>query len=100
MINAVINAVLDEYTGELIEYHRLMKNPKYLQLYRNSYAKELGRPPQGMPGLANGTNAIFFIPKKEVSVDRWHNVTYGHIVVNYRPEKQIRIAPASQSEAT
>ena len=63
MINAVINALLDESTGELMEYRRLMKNPKYRPLYRNSYAKELGRLTQGMPGLANGTNTIFFIPK-------------------------------------
>ena len=40
-----------------------------------------------MPGLADGTNTIFFIPKKDAPVDRWRNVTYGRIVVNYRPEK-------------
>ena len=87
MINAVINAVLDKDTGELMEYRRLMKNPKYRPLYRNSYAKELGHLTQGMPGLADDTNTIFFIPKKDVSFDRWHDVTYGRIVVNYRPEK-------------
>ena len=86
MINAVINAVLDKDTGELMEYRRLMKNPKYRPLYRNSYAKELGRLAQGMPGLADGTNTICFIPKKDVQVDRWRDVTYKHIVVNYRPE--------------
>ena len=64
MTNAVINAVLDEDTGKLMKYRRLMKNPKYRPLYRNSYAKELGRLAQGMPGLADGTNTIFFIPKK------------------------------------
>ena len=78
---------MDEDTVELMEYHRLMKNPKYRPLYRNSYAKELGRLSQGMPGLADGTNTIFFIPKKDVPVDRWRNVTYGRIVVNYRSEK-------------
>ena len=40
-----------------------------------------------MPGLADGTNTIFFIPQKDVPVDRWCDVTYGCIVVNYRPEK-------------
>ena len=64
IINAVINAVLDKDTGELMEYRRLMKNPKYRPLYRNSYAKELGCLAQGMPGLADGTNTIFFIPTK------------------------------------
>ena len=70
MINTVINAVLDEDTGELMEYCRLMKNPKYRPLYRNSYAKGLGRLAQGMPGLTDGTNTIFFIPKKDVPVNR------------------------------
>ena len=70
MLNELINAVLDEDTGELMEYRRLMKNPKYRTLYRDSYAKELGRLAQGMPGLAEGTNTIFFIPKKEVPIDR------------------------------
>ena len=40
-----------------------------------------------MPGLAEGTNTIFFIPKKEVPADRWRDITYGRIVVNYSPEK-------------
>ena len=75
MINAVINAVLDKDTGKLMEYRQLMKNPKYRPLYRNSYAKELGRLAQGMPGLANGTNIIFFIPKKDIPVNRWRDVT-------------------------
>ena len=66
---AMINTVLDEDTGEFMEYCRLMKNPKYCPLYRDSYAKELGCLAQGMPGLAEGTDKIFFIPKKEVPAD-------------------------------
>ena len=65
----LINAVLDEDTGELMEYCRLMKNPKYRPLYRDSYTKEFGGLSQGMPGLAEGTNAIIFIPKQEVPAD-------------------------------
>ena len=37
----MINAVLDEDTGELMEYRALMKNPKYRKLYGHSYAKSL-----------------------------------------------------------
>ena len=83
----MINAFLDKDSGELMEYRRLMKNPKYRQLYRDSYTKEIGHLERGMPGLAEGTNTIFFITKKEVPADRWRDVTYGQIVVNYRPEK-------------
>jgi hypothetical protein len=100
MINELINAVLDEDTGELMEYRRLMKNPKYRTLYRDSYAKELGRLAQGMPGLAEGTNIICFIPKRDVPIDRWRDVTYGRIVVNYRPENRTHTAAGSLWEAT
>ena len=91
---AMINAVLDEDTGELMEYCRLMKNPKYCPLYRDSYAKYIGRLAQGMQGLAEGTTTILFIYKKEVPANWWQDVTYIRIVVNYRPEKRIRIAHA------
>ena len=57
---ALINAVLDEDTGELIEYCHLMKNTKYCPLYRDSYIKEIGCLAQGMPGLSEGTNTTFF----------------------------------------
>ena len=57
------NAVLDEDTGELMEYRHLMKNPKYRQLYGKSYAKELGRLAQGMPGQVEGTNTFFSLTK-------------------------------------
>ena len=45
----MLNAVLDEDTGELMEYRALMKNPKYSKLYGQSYAKKLGRLAQGIP---------------------------------------------------
>ena len=83
----MLNAVLDEDTGELMEYRALMKNPKYSKLYGQSYAKELGRLAQGIPGKVTGTNTMFFINKSEVPADRWRDITYGRVVVNYRPEK-------------
>ena len=58
-----------------MEYRGLMKNPKYRKLWAKSYTKELGRLAQGMPGQVEGTNTIFFIPKKEVPIDRWWDVT-------------------------
>ena len=83
----MINAVLNEDTGELMEYRALMRHPRYRTLYAQSYAKELGRLAQGIPGVVKGTNTIFFINKGEVPADRWRDITYGRVVVNYRPEK-------------
>ena len=62
----IISAVLDEETGELMEYRNIINNPKYRPLYQNSYVKEIRRLAQGMPGLVEGTNTIFFIKKTAV----------------------------------
>ena len=29
---------------------------------------------------------MFFIDKKDITADRWRDVTYGRVVVDYRPE--------------
>ena len=68
-----------------MEYQRLMKKSKYRQLYRNSYAKEIVQLAQGMTGLVEGTKTMFFIEKKDVPVDRWRDVKYERLVVDYRP---------------
>ena len=39
-----------------------------------------------MPELVEGTNTMFFVEKKAVTADRWRYMTYGKIVVDYRPE--------------
>ena len=83
----MINAVLNEGTGEIMEYRQVMKNPKYCRLYDKAYSKELGRLAQGITGQSEGTDTLFFIDKGSVPVDRWRDITYGRVVVNYRPEK-------------
>ena len=47
----MINEVLNEETGELMEYRHIMKNPKYRELYYNYYSKELGRLAQRLPRI-------------------------------------------------
>ena len=79
--------MLDEDTGELMEYRKIMRKPKYRQLYRNSYAKEIGRLAQDMPGLVEDTNTMFLIEKQYIPVNRWKDVTYGRVVVDYCPDK-------------
>ena len=83
----MLRTVLDKDTGEFMEYRKLMRKPKYRQLYRNYYSKEIGRLAQGMTGLVEGTNTMFFIENQDIPVDRWKDVTYGRVVVEYRPEK-------------
>ena len=82
----MLNAVLDEETGELMEYRHLLKNPKYREIWGHSYGNELGRLMQGMPGRVEGTNTLFAIRKEDIPAARWRDVTYGRIVVSFRPE--------------
>ena len=84
----MLSAVLNEGNGELMEYWKLMKKLRYRNLYRNSYAKDIWRLAQGMLGLVEGTNTMFFIEKKYIPVNRCRDITYGRVVVEYRPEKR------------
>ena len=81
----MINTILNKEIGELMEYQQVMKNPKYRRLYGTAYSKEMGRLAQGIPGQAEGTDTIFFIDKSSVPLDRWRDITYGRVVLNYRP---------------
>ena len=40
-----------------------------------------------MEGRFKVTNTILFIPKEDLPAARWKDVTYGRIVINYRPKK-------------
>ena len=80
----MLKAVLDTETGKLMGCRRLMKNPKYRELYGQNYTKESGRLAQGTLGQIKGTNPIFFIDKSNFPADRWKDVTYGRIVVSFQ----------------
>ena len=66
----MINAVLNKEIGEIVEYRQMMKSPKYRNLYKNSYSKELGRLAQGIPDVVKVTNTILFIDKADVPAER------------------------------
>jgi hypothetical protein len=64
-----LNAVLNKDTGELMKMRHLMKNPKYSELWRKSYTKELGQLVQGIPGT-KGSDTIVFIKYDDIPLDR------------------------------
>ena len=78
----MINAVLNEETGEIMEYRQIMNSPTYRSLYKNSYSKELGCLAQGIPDVIKGTHTIFLIDKNNVPARQWKNITYGCAVVH------------------
>ena len=83
--NAYCNAIIDPTTGQSLEYRHLIKNTSTKKIWNTSFANELGRLANGVGDRIAGTNTIAFIPKNMVPVGR--RVTYGRIVVDFRPHK-------------
>ena len=83
-------AVLDQDTGDLLEYRHLLKHPKLKETWDGGHAKKVRRLAQGLLGIVEGTDTIKFILKGEIPVDRLKDCTYSRIVCNVRPEKRIQ----------
>ena len=81
-------AVLDQDTGDLLEYKHLLKHPKLKETWDRGHVKEVGRLAQGLPGVVEGTNTIKFIPNDDIPADRLKDCTYSRIVCNVRPGKE------------
>ncbi len=54
--------VLDDETGDLLEYRHLLKHPKYKDMWSQSFGKEIRR-------LATATETIAFLTKQEIPRD-------------------------------
>ncbi len=74
-------AVLDDETGDLLEYRHLIKHPKYKDVLTKSFSKEIVR-------LATMTETIFFIQKDAIPQERQGDETYARIVCVYRDGKK------------
>jgi hypothetical protein len=74
------NAVIDNKTGEIMEYRHLLKNPKHMERWQRSFSKEIRR-------LATTTETIKFVKLNKIPNDRRKDETYARICCNKRPEK-------------
>ena len=79
-------AITDKITGKALEYRDLIKRPDLKDTWERSLANGLGRLAQGIREV-KGTNTITFIRKTEVPSNRFKDITYGRIVVDFRPQK-------------
>jgi len=70
------HTVLDQETSELLEYRRLLKHPRFKEVWNISAADEFGRLAQGIGGRIKGTDTMLFIHKHTIPVDRLKDVTY------------------------
>ncbi len=82
------HAVLDQETGELLEYRRLLKHPRFKEVWNRSAADEFGKLAQGIGGRIKGTNTMQFVHKKDIPIDRLKDVTYIKFVCAVRTEKK------------
>ena len=75
------SSVLNDETGELLEYRHLIKNPKYRAVWSKSFGTEIRR-------LATTTETIVFMSKAMIPQNRHKDITYGRIVCTHRSEKK------------
>jgi hypothetical protein len=82
----MLNAVLNNNTGKLMEMRHLLRDPKYTKLWGKLYTKVLGQLAQGVSGI-KGTDTIVFIKYGNILLNRRRHIAYGKTVVTYQPEK-------------
>jgi hypothetical protein len=61
-----VHSVLDQETGQLLEYRTLLKHPRFKEVWNRSAADEFGRLAQGIGGRIKGTDTIRFIHKHQI----------------------------------
>eukprot|EP00804_Cyclotella_cryptica_P020395 CCRYP_012625-RA/>CCRYP_012625-RA protein AED:0.63 eAED:0.63 QI:0/-1/0/1/-1/1/1/0/284 len=83
----IVSAVIDNKTGDSLEYRHLVKHPKYREVWSRSYANELGCLTNGIRDIP-GTKMMQYIRKCDIPKDCLKSVAYSKIVVIKRPQKQ------------
>ena len=79
------NVVIDNVTGQSLEYRHLSTGPQK-EVWIQALANDLGRLAQGIgTRMPTGTNTIFFIARHKIPYGR--QVTYGRLVATIRPTK-------------
>ena len=77
--------IINNDTGKSLEFCELVKIDKYPTVWMKIFSDELGRLVQGILEKLV-TDTIRFIRRSAVPKER--TVTYGHIYVNYHPQKK------------
>jgi hypothetical protein len=86
-------SVLDEITGNFLEWRQLRNHPTLSATLNTSYANKLGHLCQGIGTGPNdskhvkGTNTLFPIPYDKIPSDRRREITYSKVVCKVQPEE-------------
>ena len=88
LITNMANTVIDQDTGDMLEYCQLQSHPKISEAWNTSSANEYGCSAQGIIGrIKTPSNTIFSINKSEVPEERFKDCTYGKLVCVVVPHK-------------
>ena len=88
--------VLDETSRQLLQYHKLRKQPKSAHIWNTSYANEIGGLCQGIgqgPKVpkhqhAEGTNTFCLIKFVDTPQDRLNEICHSMVVCKVKPHKE------------
>ena len=64
-------AVLDEETGDLLEYRHLIKHSNHKKVWGGAFGNKVGRLAQGLPCIVKGTDTLNLIFKNKIPADRF-----------------------------
>ena len=82
------NTIIDNDNGGALKCRHLINKEEYQEVWTSSFSKELDQLAQGRSQLSPGTNTLFFRKYQDIPADRRKDVTYGRVVVDYRPQKE------------
>ena len=82
------NAIIDYDTGKQLNYCQMSRHTNYQNIWKRSFANELGRLAQGGGGLVEGKDTVLFVAQDQLPKDRLQDFSYGRIVVDFRPQKE------------
>ena len=88
--------VLDETSGQSLQYWQLRKHPKFARIWNTSYANELGRLCQGIGKgskgqrhqRVEGTNTFKLIKFSDIPQDRRHEIFHSMVVCKVTPHTE------------
>ena len=88
--------VLDETSGQFLQYQQLRNQPKFAHIWNTSYANELGRICQGigkgskgpMRQRVEGTNTFRLIKFADIPQYRRHESCHSMVVCEVKPHKK------------
>eukprot|EP00804_Cyclotella_cryptica_P018248 CCRYP_005977-RA/>CCRYP_005977-RA protein AED:0.36 eAED:0.36 QI:0/-1/0/1/-1/1/1/0/334 len=83
----IVSAVIDNKTGDSLEYRHLIKHRKYKEIWTRSYANELGCLTNSICDIP-GTKTIQYIQKCDIPKGRLKSVTFSKIVIVEHPQKK------------